>query len=72
MALRASGGICAGKTLCYFSSFATTAVGVLTQMKAKKNKNILKKGLTNVLTYVIIYSNSGILSILIGIMFSCL
>jgi len=28
MALRASGGICAGKTLYYFSSFATTAVGV--------------------------------------------
>lgn len=27
-ALRASGGICAVKTLCYFSSFATTAVGV--------------------------------------------
>jgi hypothetical protein len=39
----------------------TTAVGMLTQMKAKKNKNILKKVLTNVLTYVIIYSNSGIL-----------
>ena len=29
--------------------------------ESKKNKNILKKVLTNVLTYVIIYSNSGIL-----------
>jgi len=28
MALRASGGVCAGKTLCIFSDFATTAVGV--------------------------------------------
>lgn len=76
MALRASGGICAGKTLCYFSDFATTAVGVFSPRKlarfyhgswhadtneSKKNKNILKKVLTNVLTYVIIYSNSGIL-----------
>jgi hypothetical protein len=28
MALRASGGVCAGKTLRYFGYFATTAVGV--------------------------------------------
>ena len=81
MALRASGGICAGKMVHDFSDFATTAVGVFSPRKlacfdhgswhfvlaafnalTKKNKNILKKVLTNVLTYVIIYSNSGILS----------
>ena len=80
MALRASGGICAGKMVCYFNDFFTTAVGMFSPRKlarfyhgswhsvlaefhvlTKKNKNILKKVLTNVLTYVIIYSNSGIL-----------
>jgi hypothetical protein len=28
MAYRASGDICAGKMVCYFNDFATTAVGV--------------------------------------------
>ena len=33
MALRASGVICAGETLCYFGDFATTAVGVFSPRK---------------------------------------
>lgn len=33
MALRASGGVCAGKMLCYFSDFTTMAVGAFSPRK---------------------------------------
>jgi len=33
MALRASGGVCAGKTLRYFSNIPATAVGVFSPRK---------------------------------------